>query len=227
MLILAGVVSAAAAIFAFHRSQHAAEKSILQAIQNTEDPSIQWSGTISDRVEWRPGGPSWLRQLVGDRPFQPFDRVVGIDTSGVELKHVVKLRHVKVVRIGNVSNRQLKMLEDLPHLGALDMCYANLDDEGQELIDEDGYVIEQYFRLPRMPKLRGLNLYDTAFRGDGLHNVPSIEVLELTGTDIGDDSIPALSTLTNLRELSLYGTSISDSGIDRLREALPDCEILR
>ena len=227
IFLFACMVSIACSIFAFHRSQYVAEKNVLQLIEKIKDPGVQWSGTVSDRVGWQPAGPSWIRQLVGNHQLQMLDRVVGIDTSGDELKLVVKLQHIKYVCISNVSNQQLRLLEDLPQLEALDMCYANLDDSGQELIDEDGYVIEQSFHLPRLPKLRGLNLYNTAFRGDGLENIPSIEVLELAGTDIDDDSIPALSSLTKLKTLSLCGTAISDSGIEHLREVLPDCEILR
>ena len=228
MLILTGLLSVLGAILVFQRSQHMAEQTMLQAIDKTEDPIIEWNSTIYDRIEWQPGGPSWLRQIVGDRPFQSLDRVAQIEGSGIDLEYVVQLRQVRMIRmVGRVSNRQLEMLEDLPHLEAMDMLLAQLDDEGPASVDEDGYELEYDIRLPHLPQLRGLNLYGRAFRGVGLQNIPSIEVLDLTNTEIDDDSLPALSTLTNLKSLSLQNTHISDKGLKQLRHALPDCEILK
>lgn len=229
LLIVIGIVAACAAVYVFHRSQHRNERSILQAINEIEDQSGHGKWDINERVEWQSSGPTWLWHIIGGRPFQVFDRVVGIDTEGgEEIKHVVKLSELGVVRIkGAVSNRQLKMLEQLPQLEALDMCFTILDDEGQETVDEDGHIIEQCFRLPRLPNLRGLNLYDTSFRGDGLENIPSVERLDLRGTDVDDKSVPTLAALTKLKKLALGGTAVSDSGIDQLRRRLPNCEILK
>lgn len=227
LFVLVAIVAAGSAIFVFHRSQHREERNILEAIEKTHPlPSFEWRGTVYHRVEWQQGGPSWLREFLGDRPFQILDRVVGIDATGEELEHVVKLRHLRVVHVdGAVSNCQLKMLNQLPQLEALDMSFAIFDNEGYEAIDENGIVVQQYFRLPRLPKLRGLNLYDAAFRGEGLENIPAIEVLELAGTEIDDSALPALSRLAQLKHLSLYGTGVSDFGVEQLRGALPDCEI--
>jgi hypothetical protein len=229
VLILTGIVAVCSKVYVFHRAQYRNESDILQAIEKTEHQGVKWYITINERTDWQLGGPSWLRQLIGDRPFQVFDRVIGIDASGEDIEHVVKLPNIKVVRISvaTISNGQLKMLEQLPQLEALDMCFAMLDDEGQEIVDEDGYVVEQFFRLPRLPNLRGLNLYGTAFRGDGLENIPSIEILDLGNTSTDDKSVPALSALTKLKKMSLFDTDLSDSGIDQLRRALPNCEILR
>jgi hypothetical protein len=107
------------------------------------------------------------------------------------------------------------------------MCYAYPNDESKDPIDEHGRLTEPTFRLPRMPKLRGLNLYGASFRGEGLENIPAIEVLDLTDTEIDDSSIPAISALTNLKEFSLHGTRVSDAGVEQLRRALPGCRIVR
>jgi hypothetical protein len=107
------------------------------------------------------------------------------------------------------------------------MQFVNLDDEYRRPGDDTGNAIEQYIHLPKMPRLRGLNLYNTAFRGDGLENIPAIELLCLTATDIDDHAIPALSALTKLKELSIEGTNVSDAGFEELRRALPNCTIYR
>ncbi|MBX3414193.1 MAG: hypothetical protein KF708_16005 [Pirellulales bacterium] len=223
LLLIVGVLSAIATVLAYHRSQHLAEQNTLRTVESTHIPDVTW-GPIAQRVRWQPSGPSWLRVLIGDWPFASFDRVISIDASGINLEQVATLRRLKVVRImGNVSDRQLQALERLRQLEALDMCFAYVDEADHETDGEDG--VESYIRLPHMPKLRGLNLYEAAFNGDGLENIPSIEVLDLSGTDIGDDSIPTLSTLTKLKQLALYDTKFSNEGIERLRRSLPSCNI--
>lgn len=221
LLVFGGTVALCAAFYVSHRSRHRYESEIVQAIDKNEDQF--WD--IKERVEWERGGPTWLRQYVADQTLSVFDRVVGIDMDGGEqLERAVKLLSVKVVSIkGTVSNRELAMLEELPNLIALDMCYAELKVEGSDAHYD--HVAGRSFQLPRLPGLRGLNLYGTSFDGTGLENIPSIEVLDLTATNVSDESIPALLTLTKLKKLSLHRAAISQSGIGELRRALPECAI--
>lgn len=216
LLLLTVFVAIGTAVFVFHRSQHATEQKALQAIGS--------SGNLD--VDWQKGGPSWLRRLVGDGPFEYFDYVVGIDLYRVDFSHAEKLQHLRVVRIYALrSTRELNVLERLPQLEALDMCTcsAGVDLDGHQIVDEYGNAVRPYITLPRLPKLRGLNLNGAAFRGDGLNNIPAIKMLDLSETEIDDDSIPALSALSKLKVLKLWGTGISDAGLARLREALPGC----
>ncbi len=222
LLVFGGTVAMCAAFYASHRSRHRYESKIVQTIDKNEDQ--YWD--INERVEWQRGGPTWLRQHIADQTLSVFDRVVGIDMDGGEqLEHAVKLSSLRAVCIkGAVSNRELAMLEQLPNLEALDMCYARLKDQGSDVHDD--HVAGRSFRLPSLPGLRGLNLYGTPFDGAGLENIPSIEVLDLSRTDVSDESIPALLTLTRLKKLSLYGTAMTQSGIRELRRALPECTII-
>lgn len=222
LLILVTVVSVGAAAFTAQRSQHRKEQAVLRAIDETPSQKhFDWGvSQIADRTEWRERGPTWLRQLVGDPRVTVFDRVIRIYANGEELKHVVELSHLKVLCIPcPITKGQLRLLEHLPQLEALNMRFVYP-------VDADGVSGEGDFSLPKLPNLRGLNLYDASFGGDGLENIPSIEVLDLSGTSVGDESVPVLVTLTKLRILVLGGTNISDSGREQLHRALPNCEIL-
>jgi hypothetical protein len=54
---------------------------------------------------------------------------------------------------------------------------------------------------------------------------PGLLGLDLGRTSVTDASIDVLIELQGLRQLSLVGTSVSSAAVDRLRKALPACEI--
>ena len=154
LFIVTGIIATLAALYVSNRVQYRNELNILQAIDKTRFPPGFGHWDVRERTEWQYCGPSWLRRLIGDQPFRVFDHVVGIETQGLkEIKHVAALKNLEVVRIkGAVSNEQLRLLEQLPRLEGLFLSQSSLT-------DEDGRSVgEQYFRLPRLPKLRGLNL---------------------------------------------------------------------
>jgi hypothetical protein len=51
------------------------------------------------------------------------------------------------------------------------------------------------------------------------------ERLWLGGTNVTDAGLVHLAKLTRLRWLSLVATPVTDQGVKRLRQALPNCEI--
>jgi len=51
--------------------------------------------------------------------------------------------------------------------------------------------------------------------------------LALEGPVFTDAAVSELSRLTALKSLTLYRTKVSGEGLDRLRQALPDCQIER
>ncbi|MDQ3330349.1 MAG: hypothetical protein M3552_06820 [Planctomycetota bacterium] len=55
---------------------------------------------------------------------------------------------------------------------------------------------------------------------------PDLEKLELSRTDIGDESLKAISEIPNLKELSLSLTFVTERGIDTLRVTRPDMKIV-
>ena len=50
-------------------------------------------------------------------------------------------------------------------------------------------------------------------------------MLRLAHTEIADDGLKDLEALTGLKELDIGRTLVSDGGLARLRQALPDARI--
>ena len=173
-----------------------------------------------------PGGPTWARRIFGGRPFAPFDRVIAIDieVDGATIPRLSSLHTLKVLGVwGNVTNQQLDALRDFPQLEALDLYSVGPASEGS---DDEPDAHQRYLRMPRLPHLRGLNLYEAAFRGDGLEQLTGIEVLELSYTDITDEGMTKLADLRNLKILHLGGTKVTDAGLQHLSR-LQKLETLR
>jgi hypothetical protein len=77
-------------------------------------------------------------------------------------------------------------------------------------------------------KLVVLSLGGTGISGpglDGLRSCAALHTLELHHTRIDDASIPYLARLTQLANLNLTGTAITDAGLAQLRRSLPNCNI--
>ena len=56
--------------------------------------------------------------------------------------------------------------------------------------------------------------------------LPNLEKLRLQGCGrVGDDAVPALIALSNLREIDLKGTSVTEKGLAALRAAKPKAQI--
>jgi hypothetical protein len=192
------------------------EQRILDSISKLATPN---TAPIHDRLEWHRGGPHWLRSLLGDQLMHVFDRVAGVDAAGSELLEVAKLEDLKVVRImGSVSTRQLKLVSRCRTLEALYLMGVNVvDDQETSKLGANDAEVHPELAIPSLPKLRGINLYDTGFRGSGLDRLPSLESADLTETEIGDDDLGWLEKCPNLRALSLAGTELTDACLPKLK----------
>ena len=51
-------------------------------------------------------------------------------------------------------------------------------------------------------------------------------LLDLDSTNVTDAGLKHLEGLTGLAELNLYGTQVTDEGVNKLQQALPNCEII-
>ena len=66
------------------------------------------------------------------------------------------------------------------------------------------------------------------FGAEGLKHISklsSLEFLWLNGTSATDDEVQILATLTKLKDFYVRGQNLTQSGIDRLKKALPNCSI--
>ncbi|HEV3341755.1 MAG TPA: hypothetical protein VG125_15415 [Pirellulales bacterium] len=84
--------------------------------------------------------------------------------------------------------------------------------------------------LAGLPWLETLVLRDTPITGDGLaplSSCPTLRVLDLSGTQVGDEQIDILAQLPRLSEVDLSRTRVTAAGVEKLRAALPQCQITR
>lgn len=210
MLALALVVSLGGAYFVHQRAQHRHELVILETIDQFPN-SDGWVEPFHERVAWRRGGPTWMRQLFGNAWPGMFDRVIEVSIDKeAEALHLTGLRHVRAVHAFDISNEGLNEIAKLPRL---------------EILTWSSWDSAVVLRLPPMPQLRGLNLQRTKFSGDGLENVPNLEELVIKDTDVRDSSVPAICRMRKLRILWARGCRISPDGFEQIRQALPDCKI--
>jgi len=217
LLILVTVVATLFAALAHYRNQHRREQAILAAIDNQAHLVLSSYTPIAQRTAWRPLAPLWLCEFPGTGSPSIFYRVVAVEyTHDHELEHLAKLRHIRMLRITNATNQQLTRLQQLPHLEALDMVGAY--ESGPPVIDDDGCEVDSYLRLPYLPKLRGLNLYESVFRGEGLENLPSLEVLDASRTDIDDHGLQNLANSHHLKSLTLDDTKVTSEGLRHLKQ---------
>jgi len=92
-------------------------------------------------------------------------------------------------------------------------------------------------RFKSMPALRDLWLIEEGKSADPsrfteksfaeIGRIESLELLRLTNLRISDDAARQLHSLKRLKTLSLGYCQISDTAVEELRTALPDCEVKR
>ena len=58
-----------------------------------------------------------------------------------------------------------------------------------------------------------------------LSNMPNLERLDLSITSVTDGIVQTLCQLNRLKQLTITETGISEDGMNRIREALPDCAL--
>jgi hypothetical protein len=171
-------------------------------------------------AEWHVSGPYWLREISGSRPWEWGDRLAGIDLQDShQMANLPGKSSIKVVRLVGSGSGQMPSLEEFRELEAVDLCFAGLYPDPTRCLRS----------IARSPSLQGLNLYEAGVTDQALKElVPlrKLAYLELThNRDITDRGISHLESMKSLRRLGLYGTGVTKSGVERLRTALPQCEI--
>ncbi len=143
----------------------------------------------------RPPGPKWLRRMFGD----DFFTVV----AGIE---IVSER---------VTGDTVAAVSTLPHLRTL-----VVDAEG---IDDQGLV-----QLAGATELERLTFRSTRVTDAGLAQLAVLKELTSLIVDaprITDVGLILLEELPNLTKVDLISTRVTTEGVDRLRAALPKCDI--
>ena len=112
--------------------------------------------------------------------------------------------------------------EGLVHLTYLpDLRWLNL--RGTKVTDAGMATLAQCAGLTR------LHLEKTGVGDAGLEqlkSLPELEYLNLYGTPVTDGGLAHLAEIKTLKKLYLWQSQVTAEGVARLREALPECEII-
>lgn len=176
----------------------------------------------------------------------------GLDDISV----LASARHVKDLDLGRMQVRDLSPLSrfsELEELGLVEMPVSNLSGlrrlvklqslnicytENLEDISDLAYLSNlKYLRLMNtqirdlspLERLRNLETIRVRFTPvrdiSPMSKMQRLERLELEWTNV--DDLSPLTNLTRLKTLVLSGTQVSDEEVEKLRAALPNCQIQR
>ncbi len=162
--------------------------------------------------------------------------------SGKGLKHLEKLPHLAALNVSNLKiSKGLSSIGRMPNIKDLNLSSTDVDGDGlrhlasleklgkldlsDTAVDDNGMV-----HVAKLTRLNELSLYQTKVTDVGLRHLvglKDIQVLDIRYTALSDKGMADLARMRSLRELRLYGcTGISDGAIERLRKALPACEVV-
>lgn len=192
---------------------------------------------IGGSVKTSPGGPVWLRELLGDSAMRGFDEVWSLGLPGERRADELELGFDDPLRVGRpapkiedgVLNRMLlfpdllhfwgegatfssagiAVLGDHPGLTEIHLLDSNLDDEGLLAISNSRSIL--------LLSAGGTRVTDAGL--SRLGQMAQLQILGLRGNDVTDAGLHYLDSLTNLTLLVLSETRITDAGLRHLSAA--------
>jgi hypothetical protein len=199
------------------RLRHARESRVIANRKSFGGAPRYWpvpSGDSGTTVVWQPGPMDRLRELVGERWLPETSHIVAIETFGVDVRDVIRLSKLRVVRIhGEVSDVELNLLAGLQELEALDITEAMLRKDRGGWLDTPDVKLDYALRLPRLKRLVA---HFNVLQGSDLADFAELEELHLAGSVLDDASIEAICRLKKLRVLDLRHTALDDAGLAKL-----------
>ena len=165
--------------------------------------------------------------------------------TDVGLERLASLPNLKELSIGGneMGDAGLQALRQIPGLTYLDLSGRQGTDSNIWAINMTDAGLDSVLSLKELRELRlgcvavGVGIEGQRFATVSTMNVtsrwlermkalPKLERLKLQGCDkVGDDAIPALAALPNLREVDLKGTAVTEQGVAALRTAKPKAQI--
>lgn len=197
-----------------------------------------------------PSVPRWMRKCLGDDLFRdvivvhfetplPWEsteandawlerltvltdlRVLTLydDVSDIGVGHLKELTMLEDLTIGGpesmITDAGLEQLKGLKRLKALNVESTEITDAGLE-------------HLKGLAALKSLSIWSNKITDAGLEHLKGLgelEELQIGSYWITDVGLMHLTGLTNLQLVRLHCTEVTDEGMDKFREALPNCEI--
>ena len=138
------------------------------------------------------------------------------DDAVARLPGLPELEHLQLhMLFDEIGDHGLQCLSRLPNLQSLLVGYGSFSEKGLA-------------HLRSNQKLTRLWLHGCELQDAGLVHLASLPLLNdllLTASTVTDAAIPHLSQLGSLKNLELDDTNMTLEGVERLREALPNCRI--
>lgn len=115
------------------------------------------------------------------------------------------------------GDEQLAMLKPvLPAMSSLDLSHTSVTDEGVRLLAGATNL--------KSLRLAGTSLSDVSL--ETLSGLRNLESLNLYGTQVTGQGVMMLASLEGLGNLYLWQTQVDEDSLQKLRQKMPDCEIL-
>ncbi|WP_437192875.1 leucine-rich repeat domain-containing protein [Planctomicrobium sp. SH527] len=167
-----------------------------------------------------------MRTVVGDKGLAAFAemaltelnlRDTAVTGSGLSAltsaKGTLKSLDVSEIRI---SNEGLAPIAEFTKLESLNLWNGSLNDEGIAL-------------LAPLTELKNINLEScrevTSDSADHLVKFTKLESINLAETGFDDAGLQILTGLKNLKNITVSRSGITDAGIAKFKEALPNCQV--
>jgi hypothetical protein len=180
------------------------------------DPETFPHGLDQTPRPWEPS--NWHDTLFGGQ------RVAGVHfrprslVKSDDLDALARLTSLRGLTISThvFDDRSLEQLRGLANLEYLDLSWTIIDDDGLKVI-------------AAFAALQSLDLAYTHVEGKGLQHLvglADLKRLNLEHTTVADEDVLVLEHLYNLRRLNLRTTRVTETGVQRLRDKLPSCQIV-
>ena len=129
------------------------------------------------------------------------------------LRDLPALKHLGLDRASSCT--ALKEIGPIPALGVLRFQYCRIQDDDLRA-------------LSGCPRLRNFSASGSSAIGAAgmkyIANCTSLETVTMT-CSANEEELQVLAALTKLKSLDVHGSNITQAGIDRLKQAMPNCRI--
>jgi hypothetical protein len=177
---------------------------------------------------------------IDDFPYLKLLSLSETPVTDKSMEYIRGLANLEVLYLDNtqITDAGLKSIHNLPHLRFMNLANTKVTGEGfqylinvprlEDLILNDCPITDDSLsRLTMLAQIRRLSLSRTNITETGLWHLKNmqIKVLSLTGTKVSDRDLKCLEEFSELENVDLIGTKVTAEGVERLRRALPNCQI--